>query len=327
VIRFGWAGYREVTMRGNALGYMGASAALFRELSHLDDVDLDDDASVLVHFCNPVVYAPQPGRRNVLFTMTETALVPDYFGPALRDADAVLAPSRWVRDVFRPVVPASTPLEVVPLGFHPRDHPTRLRTWTPGERFRFLWTGAPNARKGWDHTALAWQAGGFHELDWCELVLKTTDENGDEGRVETRGNVTFDSRYLPRDELRDLFDSAHCLVAPSIGEGFGLMMLEGLASGLPVITTKHSAQVEFLGRWATYCDHEMRDTVASDGTTFRGAYPVTQDLARKMAQTIKRYEAKAKRAWRGGQEMHRDWTWRHSARRLAEAIAALEFGS
>jgi hypothetical protein len=46
-----------------------------------------------------------------------------------------------------------------------------------------------------------------------------------------------------------------------------------------------------------------------------------------MAQVIKRYEGKAKRAWRGGQEMHRDWTWRHSARRLAEAIAALEFGS
>ena len=45
----------------------------------------------------------------------------------------------------------------------------------------------------------------------------------------------------PHEELPDLLRECDVLVLPSFCEGFGLVLLEALASGLPVITTEATA--------------------------------------------------------------------------------------
>lgn len=56
--------------------------------------------------------------------------------------------------------------------------------------------------------------------------------------------------YVPDDDLVSLYNGAKIFVYPSFYEGFGLPVLEALASGLPVITTNVSSIPEITGNAA-----------------------------------------------------------------------------
>ena len=54
-------------------------------------------------------------------------------------------------------------------------------------------------------------------------------------------------KYVPRQDLFSLLQCAQALVFPSLYEGFGLPVLEGFASGIPVITSNTTSLPEIVG--------------------------------------------------------------------------------
>jgi glycosyltransferase involved in cell wall biosynthesis len=60
------------------------------------------------------------------------------------------------------------------------------------------------------------------------------------------GVVTF-LGYTTEKTMRDLYSRAACLVLPSLGEGFGLPVLEAMACGTPVVTAAVSSLPEVAG--------------------------------------------------------------------------------
>lgn len=60
--------------------------------------------------------------------------------------------------------------------------------------------------------------------------------------------------YVPDEDLPALYSAATCLVFPSLYEGFGLPVLEAMACGTPVITTRNSSLPEVGGEAALYLD-------------------------------------------------------------------------
>jgi glycosyltransferase involved in cell wall biosynthesis len=62
--------------------------------------------------------------------------------------------------------------------------------------------------------------------------------------------------YVERAELVDLYRGASCLVIPSRYEGFGLPVLEALASGTPVVAAPDPALVEVARDAAVYAERE-----------------------------------------------------------------------
>jgi len=94
----------------------------------------------------------------------------------------------------------------------------------------------------------------------CRLIIRGEGRPGYarllRQRIESLGlreAVTF-AGYAGEDSLRRLYSDAVCLVLPSLGEGFGLPVLEAMACGTPVITASASSLPEVAGDAALMVD-------------------------------------------------------------------------
>lgn len=69
--------------------------------------------------------------------------------------------------------------------------------------------------------------------------------------------------YLPAADLSDLFSAARLFAFPSLEEGFGLPVIEAMASGVPVIMSNASCLPEIGGGAAAMCDPYDVDALAA----------------------------------------------------------------
>ncbi len=137
------------------------------------------------------------------------------------------------------------------------DHWERIRS-TEAPRFesrgfRFLHVSSCFPRKGAD-AMLAAYGRAFSDRDDVTLVIKTFSNPHNEIRrwlAEARGSksnypdVVIIEEDLDDGQLKALYEQCDALIAPSRAEGFGLPMAEAMLSGLAVITTGWSGQVDF----------------------------------------------------------------------------------
>jgi glycosyltransferase involved in cell wall biosynthesis len=68
---------------------------------------------------------------------------------------------------------------------------------------------------------------------------------------------------LSDEELARLYRGARCLVCASLYEGFGLQILEGMASGTPVVTSDRGAMAEVAGAAAVLVDPLDTEAIAA----------------------------------------------------------------
>ncbi len=73
----------------------------------------------------------------------------------------------------------------------------------------------------------------------------------------------FHLPHLIRSEVQTLFKNANAVIYPSLGEGFGLPVLEGIAANVPVITSNISSLPEAGGDVALYFNPTEPDELVS----------------------------------------------------------------
>jgi alpha-maltose-1-phosphate synthase len=159
----------------------------------------------------------------------------------LRLADAVIVPCKWALDSLRFSDAGSLkPIIKVPYGT-PADE-VSTRSAPPEGPFTVLFAGHIGLRKGVPHLLEAWE----------KLQLK-------EARLWLAGSLNLPKDYLrqhaasfeylgaiPRVELLARMQQADLLVFPSLAEGFGLVIGEAMACGVPVLTTVNTGGPELI---------------------------------------------------------------------------------
>jgi glycosyltransferase involved in cell wall biosynthesis len=94
------------------------------------------------------------------------------------------------------------------------------------------------------------------------------------------GAVTL-AGYVNDKILRALYHRAQALVLPSFGEGFGLPVLEAMACGTPVVTSRVSALPEVAADAALYVDPREPDDIAAAMGRVLSDEALRRDLAAK----------------------------------------------
>jgi glycosyltransferase involved in cell wall biosynthesis len=69
--------------------------------------------------------------------------------------------------------------------------------------------------------------------------------------------------YVPDDELARLYRGADAVVYPSRFEGFGIPILEGMASGVPVVASAHASMDEAAGDAAVRVEADSPEAIAA----------------------------------------------------------------
>jgi glycosyltransferase involved in cell wall biosynthesis len=116
-------------------------------------------------------------------------------------------------------------------------------------KFTFLFLGTWKSRKGYDQLFEAFYSE-FSDKDNVQLVVKTDKPKAAEqfainkrkkmGINKGFAPILFESKVFNEIELPKFIKSAHCLVMPTKGEGFGYPGLQSMSLGVPVIITNFS---------------------------------------------------------------------------------------
>ena len=200
-------------------------------------VTLDNHASVSVHMQVP--YACKgwfTGQHRVLFSMWETDTLPANFRKWLGQFDQVVVPCEHNVELFSQF---HNDVSYCPLGV---DH----KFWKPMPKpdgvFRFQGGGSLWHRKGMDVLVNAFNA---LKLPDAELHIKAAPHAQDVPSRNLGDKVFLNRTWMSPIEQRGWYSKADCFVAPARGEGFGLMPLQAIASGIPTIVSDSTGQAQF----------------------------------------------------------------------------------
>lgn len=278
----------EATLLIDGLAYGAMPAAVIEGLGHR--------IVALVHHPLALETGLEPGRRQELMELERQALAM---------AAHVVVTSRATEMILRNdfAVPADK-ITVAEPGTDPA--PRATGTGTP---LQLLAVGAVSRRKGYDTLVRALAP--LADLDWRLTIAGAADRDpaavaelrdiiAEAGLAE---RVTLTGTVVPA-TLERFFASADIFVSPTHFEGYGMVLAEAMARGLPIVTTTGGAAGE------TVPDAAALKVEPGDQEAMTRAL--------RSAMTERRLRARlADASWEAGRALP---TWNETARRIAAAL-------
>lgn len=347
----------DIDATGNAFGFSVASKKTKEALAQAG-ITYDDSSNLVLHWSSPILYRPWPGRKNILYSVYESPDLPPEFQEAFDHpyTTAIITPSTFCQNIFQRYT--KKPVYYCPHGVDADIFSYVQRSWSKLDpragTFNFLWAGAANPRKGWDFVYSFWAQSGMWRIPTFRLILKTTGQfdankvrsfsgNGQgggakllrremDGYLLQEGNVFLDTRKLPIEALASLYQGSHCLLFPTLGEGFALMAAESAATGIPVIATNYGGHLDFLDKETAYLVKYKLDKLP----TMRGleetghlqtmARPDPEDFMWQVRNVVDNYARAVLRGKRASERIRQDFTWERVGKTLREILEEIGRG-
>jgi glycosyltransferase involved in cell wall biosynthesis len=174
------------------------------------------------------------------------ALARQTFAKVCRNARAVMFDSRFSERAFHDQIGLPAASHTIHLGIDHRDWPAMTpRPWAEKER-RIVVVAAAKTHKNFRMILNAWTKARIPP-DWCLTIVTPNEQlrSSIDVAALAAGQRTIDLRQgISNTELRDLYDAAAVVVTPSLYEGFGFPLLEGLQAGAWCISSTADSMVE-----------------------------------------------------------------------------------
>lgn len=275
----------------------------------------DDTAPVEIAFCQPDYSEwSNPDAYHIQYTPWESDELPEGWIDAFNEnCDEVWTPSplvaKWYEEagVIKPIFVYEHGIESI---------------WTPkrrrrGNKLKFLHVGEPAPRKGGQMAVDVFREV-FGDREDVHLTIKAwfrsdirIKKNGHIiGLPHTRyKNVTTIYDEVSPDEMVSIFHAHDAMVYPGWGEGFGLIPLQALATGMPTICTE---------AWAPYSQFLEPDLSLSSelvsspwphihkGRMFK---PDREDLKQAFTLVDRDFDRYSGRAYRNSFKVSEHYDW------------------
>lgn len=293
---------------------------------------------------------------KILFTMMESSKgLHQEYCEKLDLASEIWVPTTHMSDLLGEAG-VRTPVHLVPLGvdhnvFGPKSGQMTLPN--TARSFRFLSVSWWGPRKGFDILIKAFVMEFFDSDDVC-LVISSRDHGGKPASYiateidnivkstgkEDRAPIILHSKITTDRELASLYNACNVFVLASKGEGYSLPIVEAASCGLPVISTRCTAQETYLedsnsylldpegfakadprdgrtsnvGRWCKFYENQL--------------FPIFSSKSVKMLGGLMRdsYEDRATAAAKASiltEKVRTRMTWDHATEVFIERLAAV----
>lgn len=220
-----------------------------------------------------------------------------------RLADAIHANSRLTAQTLIDAGIPREKLAVAPLGAPPAIVPGDLPD-TLHAPMRFIYAGPLSVHKGGHYLLKAWEPFAHHrgaELHcYGAPMLPKRCYNRRASNVIFHGTVTYA-------ELLSAYQRGALLVFPTLCDGFGMVVLEALANGLPVLTTRNAGAAEFIN------DHYNGFVVP----------PASAAAITERMEWCLRHPTQLLAMRRDAVETARRWTWAHFRMAFRQCLGAV----
>lgn len=278
-----------------------------------------DEGDVVLIYSQPWGWpSRESGPLTVGMTMYESDAIPDSWELGFKSVHEIWTPCQWNADIFRSLA-GDVPVHVIHLGVNPDDFGYERRS--RGDRLRFLHfsTVGTEYRKGADLAVLAFQTA-FPNRPDVSLTLHANYSpfNGfSDPRIRNSGHP------LRTHELANLYRQFDCLIYPSRGEGFGLIPLEAMSTGLPAIFMAETGMREYAqlgldvpGKQTPARVGEGRlEQIHSHGNWYE---PNLEALVARMREVDQNYQSVTDKAAASAAEIRQRWTWDTTAQAMIE---------
>jgi len=209
------------------------------------------------------------------YGVCETTSIPNHWASEIRNyCDETWVPSTFVKKSFETKVKN---VHVVPNGYDPKHFNPHAEPIDFGtkDKFTFLCNAVMQDRKGTSILVNSFLEE-FKNDDDVILILKSYGwgEGEKEWRKNPKLKIIMDP--IPDEEMGGLYTACDCFVLPTKAEGFGMPILEAMACGIPVITTRYSGHLDFCNDDNSFLirvDH-FEPAFGSDGNDWRGSWAV-----------------------------------------------------
>lgn len=294
-----------------------------------------NQATIQLVYAQGDVFYRNTGKYKIGFTMLEVDGLPPEWVRQANQMDEIWVPSNFNKQTFLESG-VKKPIHIIPLGIDPEYFSPEIIGHKIPNTFTFLSIFEWGERKAPELLLKAFNDE-FRSSEPVCLICKTNNFDpsvsiekaiSEIGLKSNGGRIIVGkNRILKRYELGVLYRSADCFVLPTRGEGWGMPILEAMASGLPVISTNWSSQTDFINN-ANSIPLDVERLIPAiakcpyyDG--FRWAQPSYEALRKAMRWVYENQEEARTMGVNAAAEVRQKWSWDAMANKIINRISSI----